>query len=77
VPALVIEQLGDGEAVVSAPICDLNKLCQAARTKKRKHLNESQLQRLRAISPFLKNLNGLTKSNSDESQSTKTNKEGG
>ena len=77
VPSLVIEQLGEDEAVVSAPICDLNKLCQAARAKKRKQLSNDQLQRLRAISPFLKNLNNLTKTTPDEFQSTETNEEGG
>lgn len=76
VSALVIEQLGKDEAVVSVPVEDLHNLCKAVKAKKHKHLNESQLQRLRAISPFLKDLNGLTKSNPDESQNAETNEKG-
>ncbi len=53
-PSIVIEQLGDGEAVLSVPICDLRKLCEVARAKKRKHLSEDQRQRLRDISPFIR-----------------------
>ena len=71
VSSLAIEQIGDGEAVVSVPIGDLHTLCKAYRARKRKHLSESQLQRLQAISPFLRRTKGLVKTIPDASQITK------
>ena len=68
VPALVIEQLGDGEAVVSVPVGDLHNLCGAVKARKHKHLSEDEVQRLKEISPFLKNQKSLVKPMSDASQ---------
>jgi hypothetical protein len=52
VPSLMIEQIGDGEAVVSVPVNDLHELCKAARAKRRKQLTEDQRQRLRESNPI-------------------------
>ena len=54
VPSLTIIQQGQGEAVVSVPVEDLDALCEAAGAKRRKRLSEEQRQRLRDISPFRK-----------------------
>jgi len=71
VSSLAIEQVGDSEAVVSVPISDLHTLCKAYGTRKRKHLSESQLQQLQAISPFFRRTKGLVKTIPDASQITK------
>ncbi len=52
VPSLMIEQLGDGEAVLSVPFNDLHDLCEAVRARKRKQLSEEQIQKLRNNLPF-------------------------
>jgi len=42
VPDLKIEQLGDGEAVLSVPLNNLDALCQAAGARTRPHLTDEQ-----------------------------------
>ena len=54
VPSLMVEQLGDVEAVISVPIGDLDDLCKAVRAKKHKNLSESQLRRLKDNIPYLR-----------------------
>jgi len=61
VPSLVIEQLGEDEAVVSVTIGNLDDLCKAARARKHKQLSESQLQRLKDNISYLRSKKTLVK----------------
>jgi hypothetical protein len=47
VPSLAIEQMGNGEAVLSVPIEDLHNLCKAVGARKRQQLNEQRLEQLK------------------------------
>lgn len=49
---LRIEQLGDGEAVISADIIHLDELCRAVRARKRRRISEAERRRLKDISPL-------------------------
>ena len=53
VPGMRVEQLGGGEAVLSAPLIQLDTLCQAAGARIRPHLTDEQKKRLtERIKPF-------------------------
>ena len=47
VPDLRLEQFGDGEAVLSAPLSQLDTLCRAAKARMRPHYSEEALSRKR------------------------------
>ena len=61
VPSLTIIQQGDGEAILSVPIEDLHKLCQAVSARKRKELTEKQRQRLKERITTLRRKKSLVK----------------
>jgi len=53
VPGIKIEQLGDGEGVLSCSIKHLDKLCEGVRARKRRKLSEKSRKRLCDINPQL------------------------
>ena len=48
VPSIEVEQLGTGEAVLSLPVSDLDRLCRVIRAKKHKVVSDEHLKKLRA-----------------------------
>ena len=68
VPDLAVEQLGDDEAVLSAPLDHLELLCRAAKARRRRQLSETRKQHLRRISPFLRGKKPLIKLGANASQ---------
>ena len=53
ISGVVVEQMGDGEIVLSVPISELDNLCRAAGAIKRRYLSEKQRMKLAEVSaPF-------------------------
>ena len=71
---LRIEQFGDGEAVVSVGIEQIDDLCRAVNARKRRTVSDKERQRLRRISPIAKRQKSLTKSNVRKPKITKSSK---
>ena len=64
VSSLLVEQIGEDEAILSVPIGSLHALCKAARARKHKHLSESQLQRLKDSISHVRSKKTLVKTRS-------------
>jgi len=46
---LLVEQLGDGEAILSAPVAELDTLCRAVKARRRRQVSQGERQRLQRM----------------------------
>lgn len=76
VPNLRIEQLGDGEAVLSVSIDQVDNLCHAVKARQRRKVSEQERKRLQRISPFARKQKTLTKSTVRTAKTIKAGKAG-
>jgi hypothetical protein len=62
IAGLRVEQMGDGEAVLSININQIDGLCRAVNARSRRKVGVKQREHLRRISPFARRQKTLTKS---------------